>query len=91
MPSCQNAIVAWELDTDEWEHERAFDKKWYSIMAVAAQLPALVTRGSVHTIEELRLTLTDDLSSDITSVPENQQETVEIADDGTLTSATGPT
>jgi hypothetical protein len=91
IPQCHNAIVAWELDTDEWENERAFDKKWYSIMTVAAQLPAFVTRGSVHTIEELRLTLTDDLSSDITSVPADQQETVAIAEDGTLTEATGPT
>lgn len=90
VPQCHNATVAWELDADEWESEMAFNKKWYSIMVVACQLPALITRGSVHTIEEIRLTLTDDLSTEITQVPADAQETVSVAIDGTLTSAAGP-
>jgi len=90
VPQCHNATVAWELDTDEWVNERAFDKKWYSLMTITAQLPALVTRGSVYTIEELRITLTDDLSLPIAQVPADQQETIDVAQDGTITPATGP-
>jgi hypothetical protein len=90
IPKCHNATVAWELDGDEWENEKAFDKKWYSIMTVMAQLPALVTRGSVYSIEELRLTLTEDLSTPIESVPAEEQETVQISEDGTIVAAVGP-
>lgn len=90
VPTCHNATVAWELDTDEWENERAFDKKWYSVLTVAAQLPALVTRGSVYTIEELRLALTEDLSTPISDLPATAIETVDIAEDGTISVAAGP-
>jgi hypothetical protein len=90
VPQCHDAIVAWELDTHTWANEKAFDKKWYSIMTVAAQLPALVTRGSVHTLEEIRLTLTEDLSTPITQVPADEQETVSVQPDGSITVAVGP-
>jgi len=90
VPQCHNALIAWELDTDEWENEKAFDKKWYSVLTVAAQIPALVTRGSVHTIEEIRLTLTEDLQAPISDVPASAQETVTISTDGTVSTAAGP-
>ncbi len=90
IPNVLDATVAWELDTDEWENERAFDKKWYSILTVMAQLPALVTRGSAHTMEEIRLTLTEDLTTPIEQLPAGDQETVLIGADGSITPAAGP-
>jgi len=90
VPDCHDAVVAFELDSDEWSDERAFDKKWYSVMTAALQLPALVTKGSVYDMEEIRLTLTEDLSTPIVTVPPSEKETVSIAEDGSVTVAIGP-
>lgn len=85
VPDCHDATVAWELDTDEWENELAFSKKWFSILAVLVQIPALVTRDGAYSMEELRLTLTSDLTTPIDDVPASQQETAELLEDGTVT------
>lgn len=85
VPDYHDAVIAWELGEDEWENELAFDKKWFSIMTVQVQIPALVTRDGVYTIEDLRLTLTDDLETPIADVPATKIETVSIDDDGTIT------
>ena len=85
IPNCHDATVAWELDEDEWENELAFSKKWFSIMTVLGQIPALVTRDSVYTIEELRLSLTEDLSTDFTTLPSSAVETVSVEEDGSIT------
>ena len=90
VEDCHDAVVAFEADAEEWDDERAFDKKWYSTMTVMAQLPALVRKGGIPTMEEIRLTLTEDLSTPIESIPAGEQETVSIATDGTITPAAGP-
>ncbi len=80
-----DAVVAWELDTDEWENEMVFTKKFFSIMTVTVQIPALVVRGSVYTIEHLRFALTEDLETEYTDLPAGSIETVTIDEDGGLT------
>lgn len=78
-----DAVVAWELDADEWENEKVFTKKFFSVMTVTAQIPALVTRDGVYTIEHLRMTLTEDLDFD--DLPAGWYETVTIDGNGGLT------
>ena len=90
VPECHDATVAWELDTDEWEDEKAFDKKWYSVMTVAAQLPVLVTREGVPKIEEVRVSLTENLDADFDQLPSSSLETVTVNEDGTIDPAANP-
>lgn len=80
-----DAVVAWELEDDEWNNEKVFTKEFYSILTVRAQIPALITREGVYTIEAIRLSLTEDLSTEFTDLPTSAIETVEIDEDGNLT------
>jgi hypothetical protein len=84
IAACHDATVAWELDTDEWQNELAFSKQWFSLLTVLVQIPALVTREGVYSIEELRLTLTEDLTTPYDDLPASQQETVKLLEDGSL-------
>lgn len=92
VPKCWNANIAWELGGEEWEPERVFDKQWYSTLTINGQIPALVTRGGVYTIDQLKLGLYEDPSSDLdTAVTVDTFDTkvdierYEIEQDGTFT------
>jgi hypothetical protein len=85
-----DATIAFEADAEEWEDERAFDKKWFSVMTVTLQLPALVLKGDVHDIEEIRLALAEDLTSPSDEIPDSKMETVSIDEDGSLTPVANP-
>jgi hypothetical protein len=87
IEDCHDMTVAWELGDDEWQDEQAFAKKWFSILTVTAQIPALVKKDGVFTIEDLRLSLTEDLTEDFDEIPASEIETVTIDEDGTLTQA----
>lgn len=89
LEACHDALVAFELGDDEWEDEKAFDKKWYSILTVDAFLPALVTQKA-YTIEEVRLVLTEDLTTPIVTVPFSGKETISIDEDGNMTTVASP-
>lgn len=84
VPAVHDAIVAWELLDDAWQDEMAFEKKWFSILTVTMQLPALVTRDSVYTIDDLRTSLTEDLTTDAADLPASDVETVKIDEAGDL-------
>lgn len=85
VPECHDAIVAWELDDDEWVNELAFANKWFSIMTVRVQIPALVVRESVYELSDLRVSLTEDLETDVADIPASEVDTVSIDEDGVLT------
>lgn len=85
---CFDALVAWELEDEEWEPEKIFDEKWYSILTITGQIPALVCRDDAYTINELQLGLTQDLSTAFTNLTistSSSVELVEIGEDGTVT------
>lgn len=90
VPSCHDARIAFELDESGWDDEKAFDKKWYSFATLALQMPALVTQGSVHTIEEIRLTLAEDLTSPASDIPDGSKESVSFDETGTITLIANP-
>jgi len=80
--------AAWELDTDEWRDEKAFDKEFYSNVTVLGIIPALVTRRDAYTIDQLQLGL------NITPTPTDGNlppftppgvEVVQVNSDGTIT------
>jgi hypothetical protein len=86
-PSLGDFLAAWEFDTDEWDDEGVFNGHFYSVIALAGILPALVTRGSSHTIEQLQLGLTHDFDAEFNPTTFNTSalvEVVEINQDGTI-------
>lgn len=88
IPACNDARIAWELDGDEWQNERAFDKAWYSVMTVMLQLPALVTRTGAYTIRQLQLGITDKFDEVFSATTFNTSEKIEVVQvnaNGTIT------
>ena len=85
IADCHNATVAFELEYTQWQNEWAFDKEWYSLTAVTAQVPALVERGGIHTIEDLRSCFVEDIDTAFASLPAGALECITIAQDGTIT------
>lgn len=87
VADCFDAVVAWELEDEEWEDERAFDQKWYSDINVLGQIPALVCRPGSYTIEQLQLGVTDDFGTVFNQNTFNTSadvEVVEINQDGSI-------
>lgn len=87
-PDLGDFVAAWEFEDDQWSDERAFDKEYWSIMTVTAQIPALVARGGVYRIEDLRLGITDDFVTAYTSSTfdtSSKVKRVRINENGTLT------
>lgn len=85
IPEAYDEVVSFELIGSEWEPERVFDKKWYCTLDVKAQIPALVQRGGVYTIEELRMAIYEDPSEDLDTVVDfDSEEVVSILEDGDL-------
>ena len=80
VPECDEARVAFELRNDTWRDEKVFSNKWFSEMRILAQIPALVPWRPIYTIDQLQLSLTEDLE---TINPAS--ETIEIASDGSIT------
>lgn len=79
IPECHDGVVAFELDGDTWEDEKAFDRKWYSVITATLQLPALVGKGGVHDMQEIRVTLAEDLSTPFgAGIPVTKLETTVI-------------
>lgn len=89
IPEAYSQIVTWELVSYEWEPERVFDKKWYSTLDIKANIPALVTRGGVYTIEELRIAIYHDTSEDLdTPVVFDELEVIYVSEDGEIAPVT---
>lgn len=84
VPDCHDAVVCWELGDADWRNEAAFSKQWFSILAVTVQIPALVTRDGVYTMDDLRVTLTEDVDSEVASIPADEQWTVRVLEDGSI-------
>ena len=87
-PDLADFVAAWEFDEDEWEDGGAFSNQFESVLAINGVIPALVTYGSVHTIEQLLLGITHDMSTVFTAVTFDTSadvEVVEINQDGTIT------
>lgn len=79
------AQVAYEINESEWENELAFDREWYSIITVDVTAPVLVERGGVYTIEEIRLSLAEDMETSFDALPAGAVESVSIDENGTIT------
>jgi len=89
VPECDNARCAFEMDDDTWQNEKVFSNSWYSLMRLTANIPALVRAKNVPTIDTLRLSLTGDLET-VLSTPADADalsdiETVSVLSDGTIT------
>lgn len=58
-PELGDFLASWEFDEVDWEDERVFDQVAGSTLVCTGLIPALITRGNVYTIEDLRLGLGD--------------------------------
>lgn len=88
VPECDNARCAFELEDDMWENEKVFANEWYSTMNITALIPALVRAKNIPTIDQLSLSLTEDLDTVINTPAEADAlvdiETVIVQEDGTI-------
>jgi len=84
IPECYGARVSFELEDSVWENEKVFNKQWYSVLRITAIIPAFVLKSPVHTIDTLKLSLTEDLETVATPTSGPESETVNIAEDGTI-------
>jgi hypothetical protein len=83
-------VAAWSITDDEWQDEKVLDVQWWSEIFVVGEIPALVTRGSAHRIEDLRVGITADMTTAFTpatfeSSPDVQ--VVRIEANGSITPA----
>jgi hypothetical protein len=90
VSGCSNLsrqVATFELDEDEWNDARAFDRRYESVITLRASLPALATRCGVYTIHDLRLGLTADMATAFTpsTMVPPAVEVVRVEEDGTMT------
>lgn len=78
IPDCEDALVVFELDDCAWEDEFAFENKWYSVLTAALQMPVLVRKGGLYSIDEICLQLTEDLDTPVASISAGDIETTLI-------------
>jgi len=80
-------VASWELEEEDWQNEKVFDRQAYSVIKVVGILPALVTRRGVYTMEQLQLGLEFGPQLDLSSTPPDFATTdvVTINEDGTFT------
>lgn len=79
-PELGEFVAAWCLDSDEWDDEKVFERRFVAEITLTATIPALVTRCGVYRITDLRLGLAE------FGVPTSSTvETVRINVDGTTT------
>jgi len=90
MSGCWSAVAAFQLSGEDWAGERVFDKKWYTTIDITGFIPALVTRGGVYTIEQLRLGLMHDATGELdatrtpaTFLTDDDIEVAQVEEDGT--------
>lgn len=86
-PELGEFVAAWELEEDEFQDAKAFDRQFYTIATVTGLIPALVTRTGAWTIDALHLGMTEDLEREITAATFYSDPTmtvVEVREDGTL-------
>ena len=57
VADCHDAIVSFELESSRWQDEAGFSDKWFSTIDVNVAMPVLVERGSVFTMNEIRIGL----------------------------------
>lgn len=76
-PELGDFLASWEFDDVEWEDEMVFSARTGATIVCTALVPALITRGGVYTIEDLRLGI-GDLGSDADADTFVSTETVEV-------------
>lgn len=82
---CHNAVVGYELESHTWENEAGFSDKWVSITTVNVVTPVLIERGSVYTMQEIRMMLAAEQAASIEKVSDDVRETVAVDENGNVT------
>lgn len=77
IPDCHDALVAWELDSWGWEDEFAFDNKWYSVLTCTVQIPVLVRKAGVYSIDEICLQFNEDLETEVSLLTGTETTTID--------------
>lgn len=79
-------VAAWELEDEDWQDEKAFDRQYYSELTITGILPALVTRRGVYDMNQILLGVDIGVSADPTLEPSDfpTYEVVTINEDGAI-------
>lgn len=84
-PDLGRFVTSWELETDAWENEAAFDIQFYTTLDITGVIPVLITRQSAFTIEDLRLGISHDLAGEAATVfASPNTEVLRIDESGSL-------
>lgn len=84
-PYLADWLAAFELEGDEWDDEKAFDRQLASIITCNAIIPALTTKCGEYTIHQLRLGIINDLEAAVSPALAPPVEVVTINQDGSIT------
>lgn len=86
-PELGDFLASWEFDDVEWDDEMVFDARIGATIVCTGLVPALITRGDVHTITDLRLGLGDLGSNSAagTFVSTETVAVVSVSENGDLT------
>ena len=90
IADCHDAIVSYELQSSRWDDEAGFSDKWFSTIDVNVVMPVLVERGSVFTMNEIRICLRADTLASFDDISSATQECVAVDEDGCTTPSTPP-
>lgn len=89
IPELGDFVTSWELETDEWRDEKAFDNQSDTIIELTGTIPALVSRGGVYRMDEVLLGITHDFETSFTEATFNSSAAIEprvqVNEDGTIT------
>lgn len=90
LTACENLgpfVASWELEEEDWQNEKAFDRQLYSELKITGILPALVTRRGVYNMNQLQIGWQIGVDVDPTADPPLFADTtiITINEDGTFT------
>lgn len=85
-PQLGTFLASWDIPDVEWNEEFAFSAQEWAVLELVGTIPALVVRGGIYTMDDLRLGLTGDFNIPATSAGfDTIPGVVRVNDDGTLT------
>jgi hypothetical protein len=81
IPDCEGALAAWELEEEAWQDEFGLDNGWYSTITTTLQIPVLVRKVGVYSINEIRSQFTEDLETPSVSLDSGAIEEIIIVEE----------
>lgn len=82
VPECHDAVVVFELMRTQWEDEKAFDKKYASVMDLMLQIPILSEQRDMPQMSNINLSVEESLGQPFDPDAPLPPDTVTATHDG---------